>query len=704
MPGAVENQNNESQNSREAQRKLALERKMAKPNAPLIQQAKVLWEVIRQKKTADDVRKVKMDKLYKLIKGKVKEVLFKHDASRIIQSAVKHGNQEQRDGIAKELIGCYAELSKSNYGRFIVIKILAYCNKYRSAVIEDFYGKIRKVIKHKEASQVLEEAFNQYANSKQRAYLLQEFYGPEYALFKGSECPLATESVKANPAKVQSILKHMRGIIESVVDKAEAAVGPLSIIHKVILEYVTYAPHADIVSLIDTLKDILVHIVHTRDGAKVFQICMAHASPKQRKLIIRTLKGFVNKISIEQYAHAALISIFDCVDDTVLINKSIIQEMIADVSSASDTPSFAEVVRNRYGSHVVHFLLTGRNRKTQHAYVINELEETDEIKKETSRKDTALRMKELLSAIKLPLLNQCIETCDEILRSANSGSILIDLLSKANLQNDESEEIRNLVQKLIERISKVTVDFNIESFDKEVEEELVHKSENVESSDSESEEEEEEEEENSDEEEDEEKSDEKEKEDSESEAESEAKSEAKKSQPAGSNENVILKMKKEAYVAKLKEEGIDLSIPVLKLNTAANTLKEIIGGHNPANRPVPFGLEIATLISENLSSEQVNFLIEKCCSEPFKYAKLSFFFVVIAEIGGKEICKSLLNNGKGTLSKVDYNKFMKIVEKAEQDTDLESNEIPKKKRKNNNSNSDKKRRAVIKMFLDIVKP
>lgn len=81
--------------------------------------------------------------------------------------------------------GHYAQLSQSKYGRFIVSKILQYCSpKYRQAVISDFHGKVRKLIRHKEASVVLDEAYSQFANASQRSSLMEEFYGPEFAVFK----------------------------------------------------------------------------------------------------------------------------------------------------------------------------------------------------------------------------------------------------------------------------------------------------------------------------------------------------------------------------------------------------------------------------------------------------------------------------------------------------------------------------------------
>lgn len=52
-----------------------------------------------------------------VIRGKVKEIVFKHDASRIVQTLVKHGRQAERDQVAVELKGHYRELAQNKYSK-----------------------------------------------------------------------------------------------------------------------------------------------------------------------------------------------------------------------------------------------------------------------------------------------------------------------------------------------------------------------------------------------------------------------------------------------------------------------------------------------------------------------------------------------------------------------------------------------------------
>jgi len=53
----------------------------------------------------------------KVIQGKVKDIVLKHDASRIIQTVVKYGGQKERDEVAMELKGHYKALAQSKYSK-----------------------------------------------------------------------------------------------------------------------------------------------------------------------------------------------------------------------------------------------------------------------------------------------------------------------------------------------------------------------------------------------------------------------------------------------------------------------------------------------------------------------------------------------------------------------------------------------------------
>jgi pumilio homology domain family member 6 len=72
--------------SHKAQKELQSQRKAAKPNAVVMDQAKRIWASARQKDTPRAEREKLCKDLAVIVKGKVTEVVFKHDASRMIQT------------------------------------------------------------------------------------------------------------------------------------------------------------------------------------------------------------------------------------------------------------------------------------------------------------------------------------------------------------------------------------------------------------------------------------------------------------------------------------------------------------------------------------------------------------------------------------------------------------------------------------------
>lgn len=178
---------NKSREAHAQQKKIAAERKAAKPHADILTRGKRIWEQIRRKDINKDERKKLIEELCNLMKGRVSELVFKHDASRIVQTAVKYGTKEQRKLIAQELKGKYVELSQSAYGRYLTVKMMEYGTaETKDMVVKEMFGNVRKLIKHKLASIVVEDTWRQYATNKQKAVLLKEFYGVEFAIFKVS--------------------------------------------------------------------------------------------------------------------------------------------------------------------------------------------------------------------------------------------------------------------------------------------------------------------------------------------------------------------------------------------------------------------------------------------------------------------------------------------------------------------------------------
>ncbi|KAJ1757966.1 Pumilio y domain member 6 [Coemansia sp. RSA 2523] len=370
------------------QKRQRVERQKAQPTGELKIDARKLWEVLRRGDLDAEVRKVKMKEMMDMLRGHIKEVTFKHDMSRVVQTCLKYGNDEQRSEIAAELNGSYVDLSRSQYGRYILMRILKYCPKYRDEVIKSFYGHVRKLVRHKEAAHVLEECFAVYANSKQKWNLVAEFYGREFAVFKSIDGPKSLDAVLATtPQKRETAMDSLKSTVTPLLEKGTVQ---YSIVHRALLDYIRFADPSERQQVIETMRELVVEILHTRDGAHAAMLCLLYGSVKDRKAMLKAFKPYLQRICCEEYGYAVLVEALDCIDDTVFVNKAVLQDVCGMMS---------ELLADQYGRRIPLFVLGGRNPHYVGSDALQVLADNDKVKALTSKKDASVRRKELTAFV-----------------------------------------------------------------------------------------------------------------------------------------------------------------------------------------------------------------------------------------------------------------------------------------------------------------
>ncbi len=138
------------------------------------------------------------------------------------------------------------------------------------------------------ASKVVETAYNDWANASQRALLSQEFYGPEFKLFKDESITTLNSALIKHPEKKEVFLKHMSAAIEPIIAKG---VFNHSLLHRLTNEYLTHCNESERSEMIQSLRQAVIQVLHTRDGARVGMTCIWHGTQKDRKVTtFRTVK------------------------------------------------------------------------------------------------------------------------------------------------------------------------------------------------------------------------------------------------------------------------------------------------------------------------------------------------------------------------------------------------------------------------------
>ncbi|KAI7820744.1 armadillo-type protein [Kickxella alabastrina] len=375
------------------QKKQRTERQLTEPTGELKIAARKLWEQLRRGDLEADDRKKKMVEMMDLVRGQIKDITFKHDMSRIVQTCLKYGSDAQRDEIAAELEDAYTELSRSLYGRHILMRILKYSSRFRSAVIRAFYGNVRKLVKHKDAAAVLEECYAVYANAGQRWQLVAEFYGNEFAVFKDTDDVRSVDDILTKaPQKKDTVVNALKTAIVPLLQKGTVQ---HSIVHRALLDYLRFADAAGRQEMIETMRELVVEVLHTREGAHAAMLCLLHGTAKDRKLIAKSLKPYLQRIACEEHGHAVLIGMLDCMDDTVYLGKSLLPDLCA---------LAPELLADQYGRRVLLYVLAGRNSHYVGLDAMHVLRDGDAVRAETSKKDPTTRRRELTAYVSAPLL------------------------------------------------------------------------------------------------------------------------------------------------------------------------------------------------------------------------------------------------------------------------------------------------------------
>lgn len=437
------------------QRALAQERKASKPHADIIQRSKKIWEQLRRKShTPPEKRKELVAELFSIITGRMQDFVFKHDSVRVIQCAHKYANLEQRRQIATELKGGIRSLAESRYGKFLVAKLaMDPDQKVHGVITPEFFGHVKKLINHPEASWLVDDIYRQAATPVQKATMLKEWYGQEFSIFnKGGEVGKPHTAKQENtadlvkiletsPEKRRPILQHLAQMINALVQKKMTG---FTMLHDAMLQYfsVLTPGSEEQVEFLEVLKgdidaeseggggDLFRNLSFTRSGSRLVCLALAYGSAKDRKMILRCFKDTIEMMAYDQHGKMVLVVALDVADDTKMTGKSILLELlgqgIADETQRLDR--LEKLVIDKNARIPVLYPLAGAAKWLMNDSDKAFLDEIYAIRKTTSKKDPDTRRQELLGSMSTSLFELVSKRADELVKSSFSCQFITEVL------------------------------------------------------------------------------------------------------------------------------------------------------------------------------------------------------------------------------------------------------------------------------------
>ncbi|RTE77357.1 hypothetical protein BHE90_008154 [Fusarium euwallaceae] len=428
-----------SRESHAKQKQLAQERKAAKPLADEVQRTKKLWERLRRKShVPKEERQTLVDELFTIINGRIRDFVLKHDAVRAVQTAIKYATPDQKKQIARELKGTYAQLAESRYAKFLIGKLLVQNDEeIRDIIIPEFYGRVRKLINHSEASWILDDIYRGVATKEQKAILLREWYGPEFSLKELTKDTEPTADLKAiiesEPSKRGPIMKSLVEMINSLVQKKLTG---FTMLHDAMFQYFsnTQPGTEEFSEFIEMVKgdeggDLLKNMAFTRNGAKLTCLLLAYGSSKDRKQILKTYKDTYLLMSGDPFAHLVLLTAYDVIDDTKLTAKAIFPELLGEGENIAQ--NVVATANNPFARTTILYLFEGLAKSLfppSQSFDVELLKEVHEIRKTTSKKDEDSRRAELIASVSPQLISAVAEASSELTATAFGCQFITDVL------------------------------------------------------------------------------------------------------------------------------------------------------------------------------------------------------------------------------------------------------------------------------------
>uniref|UniRef100_A0A1B6I1C4 PUM-HD domain-containing protein n=1 Tax=Homalodisca liturata TaxID=320908 RepID=A0A1B6I1C4_9HEMI len=352
--------------------------------------AKSIWEKLRRPDESTTKKEALVNDLFMLLKGQIPNVVPSHDLARVVQWMLKLGSPTIRTAICEELCANTTFYLQSKYSRFCVSRALRYGSKAdRNHLMESCNGHFLKLFSHTFSGPIVELMYSTFASAAQRGQIHREMYGEMHVLLQPEVTTIAGVPDDMRPAILASTKTNLTKLLE------KKHLLKTTLLQTVLNDFLSSCSQQDCNDILEIIQDDILDLLDTKEGSRVACQAVWHGTNKMKKVIVKKLKGKVKEISTSENGHVLLLALFDSIDDTVLLKKALIPELLEEAE---------EMAKNEWGRKVILYLVAHRDSSYFHPQQTEIFSKGDAIS--TRKKDPAVREQELLEAVSEPLLQK----------------------------------------------------------------------------------------------------------------------------------------------------------------------------------------------------------------------------------------------------------------------------------------------------------
>jgi pumilio family protein 6 len=294
---------------------------------------------------------------------------------------------------------------------------------------------------HAVGARVLESLFLNFP-AKSTMSLKQELYGPHFSLFVQDLKTTPTLKSNLESAKTETQKEAATKFVKEIISKGMTkSFYGYTFFQELFAEYMEVAEPNEIRAMASSVVDNSIHMLSTRAGSRVVAICAAYGTPKDRKRICKSLKGYTCSSLLHRDAYLALLRLIQVTDDTVSINKSVLNEILTAPKAEDDKAAplpILQLVLSESASKLFLMLLVEDDEARSKYFdpyerLILEAEAT--VKENgklvpTSKKEPVLRRQELMKYLEPSLEEVCSSNTIELLKSLPGSRVIKEFYNR----------------------------------------------------------------------------------------------------------------------------------------------------------------------------------------------------------------------------------------------------------------------------------
>jgi len=285
-----------------------------------------LWNELRQDDTTPERRVELSASIVDALKGKLVDYTLRADTSRVIQSCFKFGSPELRTRVLAELQGHLVALAKGKHSSFLVLALLRHGSAAdKAAMLGELRPHARALGTHGSAARVVNYALSAddvFASPRDKERFTEMFYGNEVLLQGVGASGLAGKAALLSNPSALSTMK------QALIKMADKGLLRFPYAQRLLCEYLGVCTADDVRYMTPNVREAALAMVGTWEGAIAVVAVLAASDAKERKRLVKEWRGHVVDLAAHQFAWLVLAKALALLDDTVLVGKAIVDELV----------------------------------------------------------------------------------------------------------------------------------------------------------------------------------------------------------------------------------------------------------------------------------------------------------------------------------------------------------------------------------------